>query len=242
MHKLALLFLFSASAFAESVGEIEFRHWFAQSDHKLNLDGFGPDIHLKSDLGIDKDKIPGVRLEYRSTGGSSHFVDFFTIKQSGDKVVNRTIDFKGQTYTVGTRVQSDLKTKNLRYGYAYRFGSDKFRIGPGVVVSAVFLDGTLAAPALSRTSKGDIQLPMPLVGLSFFSTPHERVSFSGNFGGIKLGQYGSGTDGEIQGRVYPHKNVSFGVGYRSLRYAPEVDNKSAVLRFKGAFFSAGVRF
>jgi hypothetical protein len=245
MRSLLVLGLaFSSLTYAQRAVELEARYWFADSNHRIDLkkSGIGSEIRLKEDLGVKDEKIPGFRLDYRGKGGSSVLFDFFQIEQKGDQNVTRTVSYNGQTYSVGTRVTSALKSRNVRLGYAYRFGNEKFRMGPAIVGTGVWLKGALAAPAINTSSSGDISLGFPVVGLSFYAAPDKHVSISGNFGGIKVGSHGSATDGEIQLKVYPGKAGSFGVGFRSLRYGPKNNPDSAVLRFQGAFVSAGVRF
>src|SRR4029079_18029131 len=72
---------------------------------------------------------------------------------NADQNVSRTVVFRGQPYTVGTRVVSELEIQHLQLYWAYQFirvADNRFRLGPMIEADGFIMHGSLAAPNLSQ--------------------------------------------------------------------------------------------
>ncbi len=70
--------------------------------------------------------------------------------------LTKTIEFNGETYNVGTRVETEFGIKYLRLGWAWQFinmGKGKLRLGTLVEGKVFWVKGSLEAPDLSPPVK-----------------------------------------------------------------------------------------
>lgn len=152
--QLGCLFLLAASAgLAQRIVEFEGRYWITDSTQqaKFTDNGVGTDINFKSDLGFKDRNFAEARFNFRSKGRSRLRISYLQMSYDGDRNVQRTIDFSGKTYTVGTRVVSAIKFKDLRVGWGYQsinVANGKFRLGTLLAGHAMWLKASLAAPDL----------------------------------------------------------------------------------------------
>jgi hypothetical protein len=89
---------------------------------KIVENQIGTDINLVDDLGFDKDKgFSEGRLQIKVRQYHKFNFAYLPLKWDGDKVITQNIQFSGQTYSAGTRVQSEMDLKMLKGGYEYEF-------------------------------------------------------------------------------------------------------------------------
>lgn len=243
-----LLLLAPGLGFAQRGADFEARYWITDSTQRIKVtdDGIGTDINFKTDLGFVDKNFPEFRLTYRGQGRSALKIGYVQVNYAGDKNVQRTLDFSRETYTVGTRVISDLEIKNLRFGWAYQFvraADGKFRLGSFVQTHGLWFRAGLAAPETKPPidESERVVVPIPMVGIAMDADPHPKVNLSGDFSGMKFGKYGYAVDGELALKVAPVRHLGFTVGYRSFRLNPKVDPDFAVLRISGLFVGAFAR-
>jgi len=130
---LPLVFLWPVFAWAQ-VGEnytveLEGRMWNVKLDSTVKVvqNGIGTDMKLVDDLGFDERKnfFEG-RLQVKFAGAHKFNLEYIPLKWDADKVLTKTIEFSGQTYTQGTRVQTSTDLKFLKGGYEYDFLAGSF--------------------------------------------------------------------------------------------------------------------
>lgn len=229
-------------------GEVSFRYWFVDSDQRIRVGdpALNTEIDLNDDLGFEDSRAPEGYFAYSTSGHSRFYLNYLQVDFDGDRDVQRTIVFDGQPYEVGTRVITETRTRYLRGGWAYRFGSSdgRFNAGPMISGHAVWLEASLAAPNLQPPVAQSEKLTVgyPTVGGVVDAYPSDRVSICGEFSGMSFGKYGSVLDGGISISVQPVRYLGLSGGYRYIRISPEVDDDFAKLRLSGPFVGIGLSF
>src|SRR4051794_36508860 len=170
MHRIVILLASIAPLFAQTEFELSGRYWDPDNAGRLRVErgGFGTEIDMERDLGFSKTGFPQGVLSLQH-GRSKLTFRYAPLDYSGDQTVTRTILFRGQQYTVGTRVQSDLEVRHLQLGWAYQFIRAKggaFRLGPLVEADGFLMKGRLAAPALNTAEEEKISVGLPTVGVA----------------------------------------------------------------------------
>jgi len=168
---LALLLLWAMPVGAFEIGARGY-YWFPGFKADMKSDGGGTpgsDVNLKDNLDVGTEAVPSVEV-FGGLGRSHLGLTYTPINYSGSTTLGTQINFAGQTFPVGTRVDSDLKLRML--DLEYRFTAlDLENIMAGFSLDAIlqvkYIDGEakIAAPALGREGKQSIQLPIPMVGV-----------------------------------------------------------------------------
>ena len=89
---------------------LEGRYWYPKlnSTVKIVENQIGTDINLVDDLGFDAEKGFGEgRLQIKVLQYHKFNFSYLPMKWEGDKIISQNIQFSGQTYPAGTRVQSE---------------------------------------------------------------------------------------------------------------------------------------
>jgi len=226
--------------------ELEGRYWKPKLDSTIKIvdDDIGTDIKLVDDLGFEEKKDFGeVRGQIKFFGKHKFNFSYLPLKWDGDNILTETIEFDGQTYTAGTRVQSKLEMKMFKGGYEYdliasRYGFLGFTFD--VLLADTFVQ--LKAPALALDEKYDATVPIPMIGLSGRVIPIKWVSVTGKISGLPMGGVGYILDAEASLDINPVKYVGISVGYRFLRMDLEYDDNKADFKLDGPFAALKVRF
>jgi len=248
MCKLGLLLTFPVLIVAQNSIELTGRYWIPQMGSRIRVEanGFGTDIDARRDLGMPDTNFPLGGFTWRH-GRSRLRFDYTPIDYSGDQTVSRTVVFRGQTYTVGTRVISDLQVRHLQLSWAYQFTVHEgaFRIGPMVEADGFLMHGSLAAPNLKTApfqQAEDLNAGLPTVGVAMDIQPHRRVDIYGQVSGMQAGSYGYFVESDSGVKVRAWKHVLLTAGYRTFNLHVENSPDFARLRLRGPFIGAGLRF
>jgi hypothetical protein len=208
-------------------------------------------LDLDGDLGLGKDKsTPGFFLDYQGprfgfqiSNGSAEY--------RGDRVVNRTVQLNGQSYTAGTRVQSHVKLASVDGIWTIKFVREAdawLGLDLGAQVWTLDLDAT-GLPPLPLTpisASTRVTAPIPQIGLSggsrgFNGAVESKAYF--HYLGYKQAKY---TLFGVDLRVFPvrwfvlrafYEGGSFNVPKGSVK-----DDLEFKLDRKGIGFGAVVRF
>jgi len=169
------------------------------------------------------------------------------VAYSGDETIERTIEFAGETYTVGTRVITDFDVKYLRLGWAWQFiniANGRVKLGTLLEAKGALIDISLDAPYLIPPIKESERFigGLPTVGAALDINPHKLVNIFAEVSGIYAGKYGYFLDGEAGIKIIPIKYVSILGGYRILDFQVEDDPDLAQLRISGPFVGITLRF
>jgi hypothetical protein len=226
--------------------ELEGRYWRPKLDSTIKIvdSDIGTDVKLVEDLGFDrKEDFGEARGQIKFFGKHKFNFSYLPLKWDADTTLTRTIEFNGQTYTAGTRVQSKLDLKMFKGGYEYdliasRLGFLGFTLD--VLLADTFVQ--LKAPDLAVDEKYDATVPVPMIGLSGRVIPIKWVSLTGKISGLPMGGYGYILDAEASLDINPVKYVGISFGYRLLRMDLEYDDNKADFKLDGPFAALKVRF
>jgi len=229
--------------------EFEGRYWITNlsGSAKVVDHGIGTDIDFKSDLGLTNKNFPEGRFTWYTGPNSRLRLAYTQIDYSGDKDIARILEFNGKTYTLGTRVITDLKVNYLKLGWIWQFihtADGVFKLGTVLEAKGFWTDTSLKAPNMIPPIDESKKLVagLPTVGLAIDINPHEIVNIFGEVSGLPAGKYGYFFDGEAGVKIIPIKNFSIVGGYRLFDIKADDDPNYAKLRISGPFVGATVRF
>ena len=206
--------------------------------------GLGTDIDARRDLGMPDANFPAGDFLWQH-GRSRVRFSYTPIDYTGDQTVTRTLLFRGQPYTVGTRVASEIAAQHLQFSWAYQFlrtHEGKFRIGPIVEADGFLMRGSLEAPAVGIRQTEDLKAGLPTVGLAMDFQPQRWVDIYGQVSGMQAGSYGYFVESDSGVKAYPWKYLVVTAGYRTFNLHVESTPDFARMRMRGAFVGAGLRF
>jgi hypothetical protein len=240
-----VLGLFLATALSgQTFLELEGRYWSSTVDSRIRVErqGFGTEIDGSKDLGFDRSGFPEGRATL-GLGRHRFSFDFTPIDISGDRVVSRTLFFNGRSYTIGTRILSELEVKHLQLGWSYLFHlSNRIKLGPLVEGHGFLLSGSLRAPEVNLASQEDLSVGIPTVGASLEISPHARVDIYGQATGMSVGDYGHFIGSEVGARFRPLRFFYVTGGYKTLNLRVVDSNDFARLYLRGPFVGGGFRW
>lgn len=229
--------------------EFEGRYWIPDLRGKVKAAEtfIDTEVDLKRDLDIKDENFPEGRLTWYTGPKSKIRLAYTQAGFEGDEILNRTVEFNGQTYTVGTRVETDVKVRYLRLGWAWQF----IDIGKGTVKLGTLLEGkgfsgkiSLEAPDLSSPVKESEKFlfGLPTIGVALDINPHKILNIFGEVSGLTAGRYGYVYDAEAGIKLIPIRFLSIIAGYRIFEIKAEHNSSYAKLRFYGPFAAATLRF
>lgn len=229
--------------------EFEGRYWITDltGEAKVTESGIGTKIDFEEDLGIKDENLPEGRFTWYTGPNSKLRLTYTQVAYSGDKNIERTIEFGGKTYTVGTRVKTDVDLIYVRLGWAWQFiniAKGKVKLGTLLEAKGFLVDISLDAPDLPSPveESEDFIGGLPTVGLALDINPHRILNIFAEVSGIYAGNYGYLFDGEAGVKIIPIKNLSLFGGYRLLDLKAEDDPDFAKLRILGPFAGITLRF
>ena len=229
--------------------EFEGRYWITDfaAKGKVTVFDIGTEIDFKDDLGLKDEDFPDLRFTWYTGPKSKLRLAYTQAAYRGDKNIERTIEFGGESYTVGTRVKTDLDVYYLRLGWAWQFidiANGKVKCGTLLEAKGFLVDIALDAPDLIPPIKESEEFVggLPTIGAVLDINPHRMVKVFAEVSGIYAGKYGYFLDGEVGVKVVPIKNLSILGGYRILDFKAEDDPDFAKLRISGPFVGATLRF
>ncbi|MBW2122463.1 MAG: DUF4124 domain-containing protein [Deltaproteobacteria bacterium] len=229
--------------------EIEGRYWFTGLDGKVRYteSGIGTSVDFKDDLGVGDENFPEGRFTWHISARNSLRFAYTQACYEGDGNIDRTIEFGGETYTVGTRVVTNVDLKYFRLGWIWDFFhgvGEAVRIGTLLEAKGFWADASLDAPELSPAIKESVEVvgAFPTVGLVCDIRLHRFVDLFAEASGIYAGKYGYSYDCEAGLAVSPIRNLSLIGGWRILDFRVEDDPDFATLMISGPFAGGILRF
>lgn len=193
----------------------------------------GTDIDVKNDLGVENKNFPGGEAFVR-IGSWTLRVGYMQVKFSGDKVLNRTINFNGSTFTAGSRVESHLDTKMYDGEIQYdllRPDVVAVAFNLGLILKVKGVDGTvdLSNASAGKVSK-DFSAPIPMIGAAAgVGVLNNMVRADARVTGIAYGgNHFYDGDGYVSVIPFPFLRLQGGYRYMDLK----VDESEIVAGFK----------
>jgi hypothetical protein len=183
----------------------------------------------EKDLGLDS-RIPQGRIELmiRMRERSKLRVDYFETNRSGDRVLDRQIQFGDQTFEVADRVTSTLDWREFNLTYTYSLiRTDRFEVGTGLAIAFLEADarGAVESKQLRQEVSGAGAFPtIPLdvawrISRRFAATARAQYFHASvnNFEG-SLAEY----HGDVQYRWTP--NFTLGGGYTVMKSSLDIND------------------
>jgi len=245
---LALIMPVAASA-DDARLEFEARYWrpdFAGSA-RIGDGGSATEVDFNTDLGIVEDDIFEGRLIWRP--GRKHRIryDFAGLSFTGDKVIERSIEFAGETFDLSAQVASELELDYSRLSWTWQFiytGDGKFRLGP--LVEALRFDGQAALRTtvliFPLEAIETVDETFGAVGLALDIVPNEQFRFSAEAAIITTTDYGDLTDFEASVRYSPTEYLGLLAGYRNLEIDARDEDDYLKLTIDGFFAGLAIRY
>jgi hypothetical protein len=219
-------------------GGIRFAGFFVtniNSTLQLDVKGapIGTRIDVTDDLGVrDSATIPKINMDYRFSKRSRLDLTWFDISRSGQKQLEKTIQFNGEEFTIGTEVDSFIDTElfSLQYTWVY-YESDKVLLGLSAGLTVMRVDvGISTSRQEEPQAQAAVTAPLPAFGLrmAYRVTPKLSVLVGSNLFMIEYGDY-KGSFVTVAAAVEHHtfKRVGFGGSLERLALDLQIDESSA---------------
>jgi len=201
--------------------------------------GVGGLIDFENALGIRTQKIvPDVAFRWRFSDRWRFEADYFQLNRSGNKVISQQIEWNGQTFPIGTEIQSRFNFSDIRTSVGYSFFKRKDKeLGVSFGFHVASYDVGLQAAGSGDEAKR-VTAPLPVLSaygqfaltdewsvggrLDRFTMTYDR--YNGNITSI-------GLDVNYQ----PFRHIGFGVAYRSLFIDLKVTGPEFAAEFNQSF-------
>ena len=227
--------------------------WFPGADMSIASQSLGipgSTIDFKNDLGLTDQHFPEVHLELRPATRHKLRLQYIPIKYDQTGLLQRTIVFNGQSYTVGRSIASTLDWKAYRFGYEYDFISRDRGFG-GFVLDFKYTDvtatlTTLSSPIVSEFTQA--KAPIPTLGGIFRVYVVPNISITGEVTGFKLpdtlikdtsGHY---LDVNVYGTLNFTNYIGVQVGYRAFDVGYLIKTDTGSFTLQGVFFGVVARY
>ena len=241
------LVLLSGIAFAEII-ELDGRYWISDLRGTVRVTegtASGTDINFKNDLGIADEDFSDFRVLWRISPNCKVRLGFMEIGYNSDKNITEQINYKGQIYTIGTRVSSELDAQYLRLGWIWQFlniADETIKFGPIIEFKGVNLKASLDAPSLSISESEDFLGVLPTVGAALDVNLLNIINIFSEASGIVASDYGYLFDAEVGFKMTPLKYFTIKAGYRIVDFKFEDGSDYAKLKMSGPFFGGSFKF
>jgi hypothetical protein len=227
--------------------EFEARCWWPQLSGSLKAvsNDVGSGVDFKDDLGMEDEAIPEGRVTWHTGPNSWLRVSYLQASYEGENTLERTIDFNGRTFIVGTTVQSDADLKYGTLGWAWQFvnlADGKIKLGTLLEISAANVDCPIQSTTGLVEADMSCTVPVPAIGCSLNVVPWRWMEGSLNLSGLPLGEYGHTFNAEGGLNFVLMKGVSVLCGYRYADLDIEDDLDFIKMKFSGPFVAATLRF
>ncbi len=208
--------------------------------------GVGGDaLDIEGDLGIDDDHGFFAEAAFQ-LGGVRLFASYMPMNFSGSSVLSRDIDFSGETFVAGQRIDSDIDIDIYEAGLAwFLINMDdlplRIQFGPEVAIKYIDTRVELQEKGLVTQESESVGVPIPSLGA------RARIAFAdylGLVGRVGYLEYkgNSLTDVDAQVEYSPIPMVALFAGYRYLDMDIDEDGVLVDAKFSGPHAGALIRF
>jgi hypothetical protein len=208
--------------------------FFPSNNTEAEYGQFEDLIDFEKDLGFDKNTTSFTgSFEWRISRRSRLSGDFFYLKRTSTKTLQRDIEFGDNTYTVNARISAfaDNQIIRLIYGYAF-ISKPKYEIGALIGTHVLLGDMGIKLEGenqeLERRENFDFTAPLPDIGLwgEFVLGKKIGLYVNANYFALKVDN--------IDGRILSYnlsvlynvyKNFSLTAGYSGLNIRVDVERE-----------------
>jgi hypothetical protein len=231
--------------------------WF-YSNPSVTMEGEGHNgfVDFNRDFGFNTYSTFAGKFDWKFTRKNHFYVTASPFSQSRQVVLNRTVNFRGQTFPVGLTTKGDLQATLIAPGYQYDvIRRKRGHLGLAVQVNLFNTKGTLSAAAqvlngvqqAARSAQGSLLAPIPVAGPEFrlYLTNSPRLFVEGNVYGMYFFGYGNFLSSAGDLGLSLSKHFSINAGYSMGSRLNVNDGSSRIglsLTQKGPIVGAEVSF
>ncbi len=211
---------------------------FSSNGASGSVISFDRDFDFRNELGFE------IRFTHRTASGKHKFQGSYSqTTWNRNTSLSRSFTFRGETFTANLDTSAHLRLSNFRAMYAYRWGNEKFRIGPmgdmGVINTRLEIDS--ATNSATRSASGSISKFAATIGYDLDYNPSPHINIFNNLGAIRFqGERLFHVEGGA--RIYVTRNFGFSGGYKAERYRVKKDLDFLRIVAHGPFFGGVFRF
>jgi hypothetical protein len=181
-------------------------------------------IDLQKDLGFETYSTFVGKLDWKFTHKNHLYVAGVAFNSSKEVVLNRTIDFQGQTFTAGLTAQANLTSPTYSFGYQYDvIRRKRGHLGIGVQMNVFNSHASISAAEQVTAdgvhhaaiyAYGSMVAPIPVAGpqFRFYLTDSPRLFVEGDVYGMYFFGYGNfvSASGDLGFSVNRHFSLNAG--------------------------------
>jgi hypothetical protein len=202
------------------------------------------EVDFVQEFGIEDRTFPEIRF---AVGRSHKFrFGYLPVRYDADAVIQRTITFRGQTFTIGAPATTEIKWDIWRFGYEWDFVSmDRGFVGVVGELKYNRLDASIDSPALARAATTEQKAPVPTIGVAGRGYLHPMISIGAEFTGLKWDQDdfdATFLDFDLNGAVTFGRYIGVQGGYRSVTVDYFIDDDVGDLQLKGPYIGVIAKF
>ncbi|WP_343694623.1 hypothetical protein [Flavobacterium sp.] len=209
--------------------------FFPVNNTEIEVNGtngnIGTDIDFEKDLGFQNNTVSFFgTFEWRASRRSRFNLEYFYLKRSSEKTLQKEINFQDHTYPVDARVSAFMDNEMIRFAYGYAIVSKpKYElgllIGAHVMLADVGMRLEANTQALEYHDNVDFTAPLPDIGIWGEFVLGRKVGLYANVNYFAL------KVNDIDGRIISYnlsvlynvyKNFSLTAGYTGLNIRVDV--------------------
>jgi hypothetical protein len=208
--------------------------YYAGTNTSVRVDAntaVGVDVNFEDLLGLSDRKLVGEANMYWRFGERWRLgVDYFSINRSGNRILAQDVTWNGQTFSIGTTVNSQSKISDLRttVGYSVFKRPDK-ELGFGAGLHWTGLKFSLDAGSAGAESTS-VTAPLPVVYMYSNVALTDTWAMSTRLDWLSLNydKYSGGIRAVGFDFIYqPYTHVAFGVGWHAMLLGLTIDNTTS---------------
>jgi hypothetical protein len=201
--------------------------------------GTGVDVNFEDMLGLDKIRLIGeASLYWRFTERWRVDLGYWNLNRHGTRTLEQDVNWGGNTYPIGTTVDSKYRISDLRaaVGYSFFRRPDK-ELGFGFGLHRAGIETSLDAAGIGATNQ-NVTAPLPFLMLygNFALTDTWALSLRSDWLSLSYDKYSGGIRATAVDFVYqPFAHWAFGFGVHSLTVKLDVNNPTSQLQTRLVF-------
>ena len=201
--------------------------------------GIGTIVDFEETLGMKTGKtVPAGFARWRFGERWRLEGEYFQLNRSGQRSIDRTIEFGDSTYPINANLQSNFDFSDLRLSVGYSFFRTRDKeIGVGLGLHVAAYDISLTNNAIG-TEQEDVTAPLPVLSFygQFALTDRWAVGARMDWLSLSYENYdGSLTSLGIDVMYQPFRHVGFGLGYRNLFIDMKAEKNGRHLKLDQSF-------
>lgn len=245
---VALFCLLASPAFADESFSLKAAYFTLNPSGDVGVSGAGvtgSNLDVEDDLGIDDDAGYFAEMAFQ-WGAFRLFAAYLPISFSGDNQLTRDIDFRGETFVLGSRVESDVTIDIYEAGLAWflvNFDDMPVRVQFGPELALKYVDAWIELQDKAEGLREDESLgvPVPTLGARARVAVGDSLGVIGRVGYMEYND-NSFLDVDVQVEFSPLPMVGVFAGYRHLDIDVDENDVYIDAAFAGPYAGALVRF